>query len=228
MRINLGTDPAVRAIARELKIDVFGVVGRLHALWSWADEHANNGEIPFGEPNDVDVLVGMKGFASALVRVGWLDISTDSILFPNFDRHNGASAKKRALDTERKRLSRNQQDTEICPPSVRDLSASETDKSVTREEKRREEKSNTKTLGKNLQAAEAAPTLSDEDWLKGLAENAAYSTLDVPREHAKMCVWCSTHGKQPTRRRFVNWLNRCEKPMNAAAAPQAQRRMTFA
>ena len=64
---------------------------------------------------------------------------------------------------------------------------------------------------------EAKPTKSDEptdsDWLVGLCSDPAYSGLDVEREHAKCIRWCKEHGKQPTRRRFVNWLNRCDKPM---------------
>jgi len=60
-------------------------------------------------------------------------------------------------------------------------------------------------------AAVAAPT-SDEDWLNGLTTDPAFTCLDVRREHAKMAAWCRETNKQPTRRRFVNWLNRCDKP----------------
>lgn len=84
-----------------------------------------------------------------------------------------------------------------------------------------------KTVGQNDRAAGAAPALSDEDWLKGLAENPAYSTLDVPQQHAKMCTWCSVNGKQPTRRRFVNWLNRCERPMRGTSGSAGQYSGTF-
>jgi hypothetical protein len=33
-----------------------------------------------------------------------------------------------------------------------------------------------------------------------------------------MQAWCSANRKQPSRRRFVNWLNRAEKPMQPTAA----------
>ena len=59
---------------------------------------------------------------------------------------------------------------------------------------------------------------TDEAWLKGLESNPAYAGLDVAREHAKMVAWCSVNGKQPSRRRFVNWLNRAEKPMRVTRA----------
>lgn len=63
-----------------------------------------------------------------------------------------------------------------------------------------------------------AKTETDEAWLKGLESNPAYAGLDVAREHAKMVAWCSVNGKQPSRRRFVNWLNRAEKPMRVTRA----------
>jgi len=58
--------------------------------------------------------------------------------------------------------------------------------------------------------------ISDEDWLNQLATNPAYSLIDVRREYSKMQTWCSVNRKMPTRRRFVAWLNRIEKPMDAA------------
>lgn len=63
-------------------------------------------------------------------------------------------------------------------------------------------------------AAIAAPTkISDEDWLTELATDLAYASIDVRREFAKMSAWCKANKKQPTRRRFINWLNRVEAPM---------------
>ena len=58
--------------------------------------------------------------------------------------------------------------------------------------------------------------LSDEDWLKELATNPAYNRLDVALEFSKMQAWCAAYRKQATRRRFVNWLNRVDKPINGA------------
>ncbi len=55
-----------------------------------------------------------------------------------------------------------------------------------------------------------------EDWLNQLATNPAYSLIDVRREYSKMQTWCGVNRKMPTRRRFVAWLNRIEKPMDAA------------
>ena len=63
-------------------------------------------------------------------------------------------------------------------------------------------------------AAPAAPTSqTDEEWTATLKANSAYIGIDVQREHSKMLEWCRANGKVPTRRRFVNWLNRCDKPL---------------
>lgn len=65
-------------------------------------------------------------------------------------------------------------------------------------------------------AAKKKEPLSDDDWLKNLSSDPAYTGLDVPREHAKMIRWCETNGKQPSRKRLVNWLNRAERPMSGS------------
>lgn len=56
---------------------------------------------------------------------------------------------------------------------------------------------------------------SPQTWLAELASSVAYAGIDVPREHAKAAAWCATRGKKLTARRFLAWLNRCERPLNA-------------
>ena len=70
--------------------------------------------------------------------------------------------------------------------------------------------------GKTEAVADVSAT-SDEDWLKQLEIQPAYNLIDVRREFSKMQTWCIANRKMPSRRRFVNWLNRAEKPMNASA-----------
>lgn len=61
------------------------------------------------------------------------------------------------------------------------------------------------------------PSLCDSEYLAQLQSLPAYTDLNVDQEHSKMVSWCWVNGKQPTRRRLVNWLNRCDRPMEAAA-----------
>jgi len=55
--------------------------------------------------------------------------------------------------------------------------------------------------------------LTDEEWLDSLKKNPAYKDIDVEILYQKMVVWCGENNKKPTRKRFVNWLNREDKPM---------------
>lgn len=66
------------------------------------------------------------------------------------------------------------------------------------------------------------PSVSDEDWLKGLEQSSAYSGVNVVVEFEKMKHWCLANNCQPTRRRFVNWLNRC-RPLRVSAAANGSR-----
>jgi uncharacterized protein YdaU (DUF1376 family) len=70
--------------------------------------------------------------------------------------------------------------------------------------------------------APASPTtkaaaLSDDEWLTGLESDPAYQGIPVRIEYGKCRAWCEVNRKQLSRRRFVNWLNRAERPLNAAA-----------
>jgi len=132
LRVDIADDPAVVRIAATLDMPEDEVVGKLHRLWSWADRHTVDGLAPGITANWVDRYIGAKGFSLAMVAVGWLSITDAAIEFPNFNRHNGESAKKRAESTLRKRLSRSERDkgvTGIEPVTL--LSHSERDKSVT-------------------------------------------------------------------------------------------------
>lgn len=65
----------------------------------------------------------------------------------------------------------------------------------------------------------ASVTQSDDDWLAELQANPAYAMLDVRQCYHRMVAWCANNRKQPTRRRFINWLNHEDKPMAANGRP---------
>ena len=137
MRANLGDDPAVIAIARALHIDADAVVGKLHRLWAWADQHTMSGRVDGVDGTWIDNHVSKKGFAAAMARSKWLYLDANGVTFPHFDRHNGKSAKVRAEAAERKRLSRDGHEEIVTDDA--EMSQETCDKSVTREEKRSKE-----------------------------------------------------------------------------------------
>lgn len=65
-------------------------------------------------------------------------------------------------------------------------------------------------------AARAAPAPADDEaWLVELESDLAYRGINIRAELGKMQRWCQANRKQPSRRRFINWINRAEKPMTA-------------
>lgn len=98
--------PEICAMAKKLRIDVDSVVGKLVRLWSWA-------ELSNVDPNDLNVtkefidrVCGRKGFAEALIQVGWLQEDGETLSFPKFSRHNGNASKVRSLTARRVELHR--------------------------------------------------------------------------------------------------------------------------
>lgn len=135
MRADLHTHPKVVRIASALKADRLRVIGGLHAVWCLFDAHSEDGSLSGYTPQAVDELIGFDGFADAMCAVKWLEVDADGVTLPEFDEHNGQSAKRRATETQRKRRER-----EEAAEAGRNPSASDADKKRSREEKRREEK----------------------------------------------------------------------------------------
>lgn len=74
-------------------------------------------------------------------------------------------------------------------------------------------------LPKQTEKPQKQPKQTDAEWLAELATSSAYRGIDVRREHAKALVWAAANKKTMSRRRFINWVNRCETNM----APQTGR-----
>ncbi len=129
MRADLLTHPKVVRIVSALKADKLRVIGGLHAVWSLFDAHSTDGTLDGYMSEALDDYIGWPGFCAAMVQVGWLEENGESLTTPRFDEHNGQSAKRRATETQRKRMARESAET----------SAPDADKKRSREEKRRED-----------------------------------------------------------------------------------------
>ena len=153
MRTDLQTHPKVVRILSATSTDKFRVIGGLHAVWAVFDTHSTDGILKGYTPELLDHVIGWDGFSRAMESVGWLLFDgLETLSLPEFDTHNGQSAKRRAEDQKRKKNSRK---------SVRNLSAEDADKQRTREEKSREEKKEQK------KTPSATPTAMPEvpDWV---------------------------------------------------------------
>ena len=93
--------PEVYQMAAKLKLDNHGVVGRLLVVWSWFDDHTEDGTAPDSVVPMLDART-CKGFCSAMQEVNWLNIKDGKVSISNYSKHNGASSKKRSADAARK------------------------------------------------------------------------------------------------------------------------------
>lgn len=125
--------PEVLAIAARMNLDPDAVVGKLVRIWSWFDTHTIDGNANSVTFALLDRLAGVTGFAEQMTFVGWLDQKGHLLTLPNFEYHNGETAKKRALGKNRQNKHRNSDESNANSnaPSVTE----------TLPEKRREEKS---------------------------------------------------------------------------------------
>jgi hypothetical protein len=170
MTKDLPDKPEVWQMAGALNVDADCVVGKLLRVWSWFDAHTEDGNAHGVSFPLIDRVAGVIGFAEAMFLAGWLEQNGTVLTLPKFARHNGKTGKNRALTNERVAKHRQINDlanTDACnAPSVT--------KTVTREEKRREEKTNTPARKRAAAArlvsvselvADGVEQQAAEDWL---------------------------------------------------------------
>lgn len=101
--------PEIVSMAELLKIDQDAVTGKCLRIWIWADQQTIEGDDLRVTPAFLDRLTNCPGFSSALVEVGWMKSRNSRFTLPNFSRHNGQTAKTRALTSDRVKRQRNEQ-----------------------------------------------------------------------------------------------------------------------
>lgn len=190
-------------------------------LWAYAVEHQSDGN--FGKFSDQEIAdaIGYPGEAAQLIEAmtsaGFLDRRRR---IKNWAEHNAyhATFTKRAKraaecrwDRERSGGKKQETNTEI----------KRQDNDKTRNEQACP--SNASSMLGSCTAAQAVPASDDDVWLEELKANKAYCGIDVETEYAKMLRWCKENNEQPTRRRFINWLNRVDKPLTAEARSEPPR-----
>lgn len=125
MRTNLWDDPRVSRICDRTGCTEAGVIGALYWLWCAADEHTKDGRLDGLSPAALDRKVGMPGFATALIEVGWLEETPRGVGVSRFHEHNGEPTKMRAEDARRKYLKR--QDVRETPDKSRTFAGQKVD-----------------------------------------------------------------------------------------------------
>jgi hypothetical protein len=202
MRVDLQSHPKVVRILSATSTDKFRVIGGLLAVWCVFDTHSTDGVLHGYTPETMDHVIGWEGFTRAMESVGWMAFDgLQTLSLPEFDTHNGQSAKRRAEDQKRKKNDRN---------PVRILSAELPDKKRTREEKRREDKEQEK------RAKEKPIFLTD--WITALEGDAVpaddplfawAATVGLPREWIALAWWAFegsyTGDGQGRAKKYTDW-----------------------
>lgn len=168
--------PEIYQLASVCGITPEDAFGRCLRIWIWADQQSLNGHALTVTFVTLDAISRRDGFATALCKVKWLiDNGDGTVTFPNFDRHNGKTAKTRATSSDRKKNQR-ERDKE----NVTEESRFERDISVTREEKRREE-------GKTNSADKKPSSISLQSFLDSLNGARAIDSDDPIFAYCEKC-----------------------------------------
>lgn len=127
--------PEVLRLADLLSWDRRQALGLLVEFWCWLDKNLSRSCPDFVRNmsrKSLDEVLHVPGFSAALEVIGWAKFDDEKAVMTiiNASRHNGITAKTRALDAKRKKEKR----LEIVP----EMSVSKPDKKRTREEKRRD------------------------------------------------------------------------------------------
>jgi hypothetical protein len=121
--------PEIIRMAEILNIDQDAVSGKCLRVWIWADQQTISGDDLIVTSSFLDRLTNCSGFSAALLEVRWLKSRNGRFSLPNFDRHNGQTAKNRALSADRMQRQRYAQNvTETAP---------ELEKEIEKEKKRK-------------------------------------------------------------------------------------------
>ena len=213
VRTVLPTDGRLKIVSRTCHASTVTAFGALVTLWCLADSHAApNGELVGYTKEDIDALVCLPGFCDAL-PADWIDITGEFVKLPDYQEHNGTSGKTRAQAAKRQRKHRD----------VTVSSRSERDTSVTREEKRREER-------KDIPAKPVKPsktTLPDgfgiSERVRAWAEEKGHGQLEARLENFKGAALAKAYAYADWDAAFMNairdnWAKLGPSPTNTLPA----------
>jgi hypothetical protein len=215
--------PEVWAIAATLSIDPDAVVGKLLRVWGWFDQQTENGNAPSVSKMLLDRLVGVTGFCNAVIDAEWMTDDGVTLTLPHFDRHNGKTAKNRALTAKRvagHKAKTNAEGNEKLTPIA-----------LPREEKRREE--NTLKELAPLQAAKPTKraTRLPDDWKPDreywdaakLINNSMTQEWFVQVGHKFKDYWIAKSGKDATKADWLaTWRNWVRREVENTVSPKGQ------
>lgn len=208
--------PELMRLARLLNLDRDTVLGKLVRLWSWFDRNSVDGHVDGVVDADVDALVRVDGFASALSSVGWLDFDNEQewVSLPNFERHNGETAKKRVLKSKRQARWRQNNDAEVDDNVDDNVDGPASTSATTREEKSRYTPHNPPQGGKRKNSK---PAIGIQRFLDNCREadetpipvdSAVFAYAEdagIPHEFLRLCFLEFVERNKTSGKRYKDW-----------------------
>jgi hypothetical protein len=166
-------------------------------IWEWADDISVDGHVDAPVDACVDLLfhaTGKKDAFAGFEAVGWLTKTEQGICFPDFDVHNGKSAKLRALHSERQRKWRKNVDAPVDAP---------VDGGVDKEASTRVEKSSSILQGTQPKLEEVLKLADLRGWVKDWAKSW-WNSMEA-------CGWVDSKGRsvQKWEPLLTNYLSAC-------------------
>ena len=197
-------------LQRKLGFDALWLPPR---LWAYCAENQPDGNLADYSPEELARLLGYNKNAKAMVQ-GMIEaafLDDNPLRIHDWDVHNNYHgvyadrAKKAAQARWKKDEIRGDQDEKRGEEMSKHCSSIPS--------------SNASSTTKSAGAAPTSQSDSDSEWIAELKASPAYEGIDVDREWGKMIVHSKVNKKQPTRRRFVAWLNRIDRPLQAPGNP---------
>lgn len=157
--------PEIAILARKLGISIGDAFLQWFRVYAWADGVTCPGFVPNLSLADVDQLArAMPRTAEHLAskEISWMREGADGVHFSKWDRHNGKSAKSRALEQEKKRNQRAKSD---------DLSRNCPDDNGT-------------TSGLERQESDRRPSASNREWKANGSAGSSQNGESAPDGHS--------------------------------------------
>ena len=94
---NTPEKPEIKKLARDCRVDNATAFLAWFRLWRYLDATTDDGLIPHLTMDDCDDEARLPGIGQVMADVHWIEFTDAGALVMNWDRHNGRSAKSRAL-----------------------------------------------------------------------------------------------------------------------------------
>jgi hypothetical protein len=145
-------------------------------------------------PLDADDLAAMTGFPTQIFELAFSLLTQPKVAWLEVDGQESRSIPELPGASRDFALEQNRTEEQGTTKNYKDVGSRETSRSPG-------------------SIAQRSAKSCDEEFLEELQRSEAYRMLNVRMLFARMVHWCGEHGKRPTRRRFIAWLNREDLPM---------------